>query len=196
MQAFLPLLSLIELGFMKIYTKTGDTGETSLFDGTRVKKNHGRVEAYGNVDECNAYLGQAIALLGEEFSSLKTLLLSIQRRLFHLGAILADPQKKSPKQDKESIGEVDIELLEKAIDTWDAVLPPLRAFILPGGSPAGSILHVARTVCRRAERSILDLHDKEQLPEIVIKYMNRLSDFLFVAARFVNQQVNIPEERW
>lgn len=181
---------------MKIYTKTGDSGETSLFDGARVPKCDARVEAYGTVDELNAAVGQAISLLPAQDEPTRELLTAIQRRLFNIGAILADPARKSPKKDKESVGDADIAPLEKAIDAWEAELPPLRAFILPGGSPAGAALHLARTVCRRAERLVTQLHRTDGIPPVVIQYLNRLSDFLFVAARFVNMKQGLSEETW
>lgn len=181
---------------MKIYTKTGDRGETSLFDGSRVVKCDTRVSAYGDVDECNAAIGAAAALLGTSFAELKTELAHIQRKLFNVGALLADPLRKSPKQEKESVRVADIEVMEHAIDARDKVLPPLRAFILPGGSPAGAAFHLARTVCRRAERNVMALHQKMPVPLEVIQYLNRLSDYLFVAARFVNYRDGIPEEKW
>lgn len=193
---------------MKIYTKTGDLGETSLFDGTRVSKDHLRVEAYGDVDELNACVGVVIAQINSNFSAgfdtfaldqthaLRLLLLEIQRRLFNVGAILADPKRRSPKQDKEAIRDQDVEALERAMDAWEAVLPPLHAFILPGGVQAAAHLHVARTVCRRAERRVMVLHHVEPVSADVIRYLNRLSDFLFVAARFVNFLETTVEETW
>ena len=181
---------------MKIYTKTGDLGETSLFDGPRVPKCNLRVSAYGDVDECNAAIGCVVALLDKPFDALRYQLFEIQRKLFNLGAILADPARKSPKQEKESIVETDIALMENAIDAWEATLPPLRAFILPGGSPAGGALHLARTICRRAERKVMQLHAQTPVPVVVIQYLNRLSDYLFVAARYVNHQSGFPEAVW
>ncbi len=180
---------------MKIYTKTGDRGETSLFDGTRVAKDDPRVAAYGDLDECNAQLGLVLSLLPDA-SELRPLLLAVQRKLFHVGAILADPRQKSPRREKETLDAQDIETLEIAIDEWESILPPLKSFILPGGAPGGAALHVARAVSRRAEREAIALNKKDPLPPLVIPYLNRLSDFLFVAARYANFREGIREEAW
>ena len=179
---------------MKIYTKTGDDGETSLFDKTRVSKADARVDAYGEVDEVNACLGVARAAgLDEEIAAIIDLL---QKDLFALGARLADPSHRiAPRVEKATIGNADVERLEQAIDRLEATLPPLRRFILPGGSSAGAALHLARTVCRRAERRIIGLGARAVDP-ILIVYMNRLSDLLFVMARAVNHRAGIPETEW
>jgi cob(I)alamin adenosyltransferase len=141
---------------MRIYTKTGDTGETGLFDGTRVSKADPRVDAYGGVDELNAWLG--VVRANGPGRDVDELLISIQRDLFALGSILADPAHKiSARVNKATLGPAEVERLERAIDTFETDLPPLRRFILAGGSPAGAMLHLARTVCRRAERSIVAL---------------------------------------
>ena len=177
---------------MKIYTKTGDTGETSLFDNTRVSKAHPRVDAYGEVDELNACLGavRAAGVDAEIGSSLE----AIQRDLFALGAQLADPSDKiSDRVSKSVLDEASITRLEQLIDRFETELPPLRRFILPGGSQAGALLHLARTVCRRAERRIVALEGAD--PRTVV-YVNRLSDLLFVMARLVNHRSGVPEVEW
>ena len=178
---------------MKIYTRTGDTGDTSLFDGTRVSKADARVDAYGDVDELNAWLGFVRAFaIGAEFDDA---LVQIQRDLFALGAQLADPADKlAPRVTKAIIGDADVARLEALIDRLEAGLPPLRRFILAGGGPAGAALHVARTVCRRAERGIIAL-DPPVDPALV-RYANRLSDLLFVLARAVNHRGGAPETEW
>ena len=179
---------------MKIYTKTGDTGETSLFDNTRVSKADARVDAYGEVDELNACLGVARAAgVDEEISAL---IESLQKDLFALGARLADPSARiAARVDKVVIGTDAVERLELTIDRLEAMLPPLRRFIVPGGSPAGSALHLARTVCRRAERRVIGLGSGAVDP-ILLVYMNRLSDLLFVMARVVNHRGAVPETEW
>jgi len=179
---------------VKIYTKTGDAGETSLFDNTRVSKADPRVDAYGEVDEVNACLGAARAA-GVD-ADLAALVESLQRDLFALGARLADPSARiADRVTKATVGAADVERLEQAIDRLEAALPPLRRFILPGGSPAGSLLHLARTVCRRAERRVIGLGDQAVDPILVI-YLNRLSDLLFVMARSANHRAGMPETEW
>ena len=179
---------------MKIYTKTGDAGETSLFDKTRVRKSDPRVEAYGEVDELNACLGLARAAgVGGELAAV---IEDIQKDLFALGARLADPAAKiAARVTKATITEAHVERLEQAIDRLETELPPLRRFILPGGSLPGASLHLARTVCRRAERRVVSLGSDEVEP-IVVVYLNRLSDLLFVMARAVNHRSGIPETEW
>lgn len=178
---------------VKIYTKTGDTGDTSLFDGTRVKKDDARVDAYGEVDEMNAWLGLARAS-GLD-SALDAAMVHIQRDLFALGAQLADPADKlAPRITKAVIGDVDVDRLERLIDALDEEVPPLRRFILAGGTPAGAALHVARTVCRRAERRMVGL--QPPVEAVLLRYVNRLSDLLFVLARVVNHRGGIPETEW
>ena len=177
---------------MKIYTKTGDAGQTSLFDNTRVPKSDPRVDAYGEVDELNACLGVARAAGVPD--DIGTLLDAIQQKLFALGARLADPSTKiASRVTKAQVTDEDVAVLEQAIDRLEAELSPLRAFILPGGSPAGAALHLARTVCRRAERRAVTLDGVEA---VVITYLNRLSDCLFVVARAVNHRKGIPETEW
>jgi cob(I)alamin adenosyltransferase len=178
----------------KIYTKTGDTGETSLFDQTRVSKADSRVDAYGEVDEVNACLG-AVRAAGVD-AGIGTALEAIQKQLFALGARLADPSSRiAGRVTKAAITEADVAALERSIDELEAGLPPLRKFILPGGSAAGAHLHVARTVCRRAERRVVAL-GAEAVEPIVVIYLNRLSDLLFVMARAVNHRAGVPETEW
>jgi cob(I)alamin adenosyltransferase len=179
---------------VKIYTKTGDSGETSLFDNTRVSKGDTRVDAYGEVDEVNACLGAARAAgMDDDMASLVE---SLQKDLFALGARLADPSARiAPRVEKAVIGDAAVERLEHAIDRLEETLPPLRRFILPGGSTAGAMLHLARTVCRRAERRVVALGADAVEPVLVV-YLNRLSDLLFVMARAVNHRSGIPETEW
>tara|TARA_R110002124_G_scaffold194919_1_gene361950 strand:- start:5566 stop:6111 length:546 start_codon:yes stop_codon:yes gene_type:complete len=177
---------------MKIYTKKGDNGETSLFGGQRVSKNSKRIEAYGTVDELNSVLGIAISHGLNEKS--KELLDAIQIQLFVLGSDLATPPSKKIKINR--IGETEITFLENAIDELEKALDPLTSFILPGGSPAGATLHVGRTVCRRAERLAVDCAQTDEISESAIKYLNRLSDFLFVLARFENKKSGNEETKW
>ena len=179
---------------MKIYTRTGDDGDTGLFDGTRVSKSDPRVAAYGDVDELNAWLGFVHASTDEQ--DIKTMLEHIQRDLFGLGARLADPARRiAERVAKAAVTPQDIARLEDSIDRLESELPPLRRFILAGGSRAGASLHVARTVCRRAERSIVALGGDAVEPELLI-YINRLSDLLFVMARAVNRRAGAPELEW
>ena len=185
---------------MKIYTKTGDSGETGLFGGTRVSKADPRVAAYGDVDELNAYLGFARATLrGVEDTELAAMVEHIQRDLFALGARLADPSHRiAGRVTKAAIGAGDITRLEGWIDTLEAALPPLRRFILAGGSPGGAALHLARTTCRRAERAMVGLLAADAAafePDLLI-YINRLSDLLFVMARAANRRAGTPEIEW
>jgi cob(I)alamin adenosyltransferase len=179
---------------VKIYTKTGDSGETSLFDNSRVSKADARVDAYGDVDELNACLG-AVRAAGVD-ADIADLLASIQKELFAVGARLADPSSRiAGRVTKAAVTDADISRLEEAIDRLEAGLPPLRKFILPGGSGAGSQLHLARTVCRRAERRVVGL-GAGAVEAPVIVYLNRLSDLLFVMARAVNQRAGVPEIEW
>jgi cob(I)alamin adenosyltransferase len=178
---------------VKIYTRTGDTGETSLFDGTRVKKDDPRVDAYGDVDELNAWLGLTRSSLADR--DLDDALVQIQRDLFAVGAQLADPgDKLAPRVTKAVVTDADIERLERLIDRHEEELSPLRKFILAGGAPAGAALHVARAVCRRAERRIVSLQPPADL--IIVRYVNRLSDLLFVLARVVNRRAGVAETEW
>ena len=179
---------------MKIYTKTGDAGETSLFDQTRVSKADPRVDAYGEVDELNACLGAARAA-GLD-ADLGDVLAQVQRDLFALGARLADPSSRiAGRVTKAAIVDADVSRLEAAIDQLEGELPPLRRFILPGGAPPGAMLHLARTVCRRAERRVIALGADAVAPILVV-YLNRLSDLLFVIARAANHRAGMPEIEW
>lgn len=180
---------------MKIYTRRGDSGQTDLFGGDRVSKDDRRVEAYGAVDELNAFVGTAIA--ASEQADVRELLTEIQRMLFHLGATLAttpDALGKGPTDAGAS--EQDVEVLEAAIDRHEKELAPLRAFVLPGGSQSAAHLHAARTVCRRAERRMVSVHQQEPLPGQNLRYVNRLSDLLFVLARLENARAGIPDVEW
>jgi cob(I)alamin adenosyltransferase len=179
---------------MKLYTKTGDGGETALFDGTRVLKSEGRVAAYGDVDELNAVLGLALAAGVDE--DLSALIEHIQRDLFAVGARLADPRERiAERVEKTDLGESSIRRLEDAIDQYEVELPLLRRFLLPGGNKAASAFHVARAVCRRAERSVVAL-GAHCVPPHVIQYVNRLSDLLFVLARLANHRGQVAEREW
>ena len=179
---------------MKIYTKTGDAGETSLFDNTRVSKADPRVDAYGDVDELNACLGAALAAGVPE--DLAAELRTIQQDLFALGARLADPSARiAARVTKTAINDEGIARLERCIDRLDEEMPALRRFILPGGSPSGALLHLARTVCRRAERRAIGL-GPDAVEPVVIVYLNRLSDLLFTVARAVNHRAGVAEIEW
>jgi cob(I)alamin adenosyltransferase len=179
---------------VKVYTKTGDGGETSLLGGARVPKDHRRVAAYGDVDETNAAIGAVRALAP---APLAPLLSGVQRDLFAIGAQLADPARKvAAKRAKAAVTASHVRRLEKAIDAREARLPPLRTFVLPGGTPTAALLHQARTVCRRAERSVVTLAREEDVDPRVVVYLNRLSDLLFVLARSENQRAGLDEPRW
>ena len=182
---------------MKIYTKTGDHGETGLFNGTRVSKHSPRVEAYGDVDELNALLGLALSFIRDD-AEIRSCLLTIQRDLFVVGAHLADPSARveAKRGTKANFSEDKVNQLEQWIDQCEEQLAPLRQFILPGGSKGGATLHHARTVCRRAERHIVALSQEVEIASVIVIYMNRLSDFLFVAARLENQRRNYTEIPW
>ncbi len=178
---------------MKIYTRTGDSGETALFDNSRVSKADPRVDAYGEVDELNAWLGAVRA--GGVDDDIGDQLTAIQRDLFAVGARLADPAERiAERVTKAFVDDADVERLEHLIDRHEQQLPPLTRFILAGGSVPGAALHVARTVCRRAERRIVAL--VPPVDPIIIRYMNRLSDLLFVLARVVNHRAGQPEREW
>ena len=179
---------------MKIYTKTGDSGDTSLFDGTRVSKTDPRVVAYGEVDELQASLGVARAARLPQ--DLDDMCLALQRDLFALGARLADPSHKIAKRvEKIIINDDSVARLEGWIDQLDTEVPPLRHFVLSGGCPSGAALHFARTVCRRAERAVLQLGAAAVEPVVII-YLNRLSDLLFTMARAANHRAGCPETPW
>lgn len=179
----------------KIYTKTGDNGTTSLIGGTKVSKSHLRIEAYGTVDELNSYIGLCKDLL--EGIGQTTMLQEIQDRLFTIGSSLACDPEKEPKMKIPDLKEEDITLLEKEIDSMNESLPVMKFFILPGGHPTVSHLHIARCVCRRAERACVRLQEEgEEVEQIVIRYINRLSDYLFVVARFAGKQLQVEEIAW
>lgn len=176
----------------KIYTKTGDEGQTALFGGKRLPKSHLRIECYGTVDELNSYLG--LVRDRTEDDHIREILFEIQNRLFDLGANLAsDPAKNLPSP---NVAPADIQLLENEIDAMEQTLPPLKNFILPGGHPTVSHCHVARCVCRRAERLVVALNMEEPVSPEVLKYLNRLSDFLFVLARKLGQNLGATEVVW
>ncbi|MEO5590022.1 MAG: cob(I)yrinic acid a,c-diamide adenosyltransferase [Gemmatimonadaceae bacterium] len=181
---------------MKIYTKTGDAGDTGLFGGGRVSKDDPRVEAYGDVDELNAVLGAARSV--EMMPRIDEVLVPIQRDLFSIGALLATPdlEKMHDHLAKAQIDETRISELEREIDAGDRELEPLRAFIVPGGTPKAASLHVARTVCRRAERRVIRLQREVEIPQIVVVYLNRLSDLLFTLARVANTRAGAGEVTW
>jgi cob(I)alamin adenosyltransferase len=177
---------------MKVYTKSGDKGETSLVYGKRVSKASAHVEAYGTCDEANSMIGFAFSFLpeGEEWKLLQKTIHIIQTKLFHIGAELSTPTGKKVAWPMK---EEDVAFLEEEIDRMEKSLPPLTNFILPGGSPIGASIHCARTIIRRAERCTIALHQVEAVNPIVIKYLNRLSDYLFVLARFVNHRIGTIE---
>jgi len=185
---------------MKVYTKTGDAGTTALFGGTRVPKHHIRIDSYGTVDELNSFIGlirdQEIDVRSKE------ILIHIQNKLFTVGAVLAtDPEKMILKNGKErlnipKINEEDIELLENEIDWMETELPPMTHFVLPGGHTTVSHCHVARTVCRRAERLATALYELEPFDKHTLKYLNRLSDYLFVLARKLSKDLQADEVKW
>jgi cob(I)alamin adenosyltransferase len=179
---------------VKIYTKTGDGGETGLFDGTRVSKADARVDAYGEVDEVNAAIGLARAHCGD--AEVCLILEQLQRDLHAVGSVLSDPHRRiTERVTKACVTDADLRRLEETIDRYETQLPPLRRFVLAGGSPAGAALHLARTVCRRAERRIVAL-PLDEADHVVLAYMNRLSDLLFVLARAVNLRLGVPEAEW
>lgn len=178
----------------KIYTKTGDKGHTSLIGGTKVPKSHTRIEAYGTVDELNSYLGLCCDLITDE-SQVK-LLKHVQDRLFAMGSTLAcDPQKQTGMHIPHVTTE-DIKMLEDAIDQMNDQLPEMKNFILPGGHPVVSHIHIARCICRRTERCCVRLAEESEVESIIIIYLNRLSDYLFMLARFTGMQLNVAEHPW
>jgi cob(I)alamin adenosyltransferase len=185
---------------MKVYTKTGDKGTTSLFGGTRVPKHHLRIESYGTVDELNSYIG---LIRDQDINPFyKTILMEIQDRLFTVGAIMATPPEKEVLKNGQQrlninrISEKDINLLEDQIDAMDAELPPMTHFVLPGGHSTVSYCHITRCVCRRAERLATHLNEEEPIDEAVLTYLNRLSDYLFVLARKLSHDLNAEEIKW
>ena len=179
----------------KIYTKTGDKGTTSLIGGTKVPKSHWRIEAYGTVDELNSYIGLCRDLLVDEKN--RSTLQEIQDRLFTIGSALACDPEKEPKMKIPDLVEKDINFLETEIDRMNADLPPMKNFILPGGHATVSHLHIGRCICRRAERCCVRLETEGmEVESIVIKYLNRLSDYLFVLARYTAQELKTGEIPW
>ena len=180
----------------RIYTRTGDTGDTALFGGGRVSKDDARVDAYGDVDELNATLGLARSI--EMMPRIDEVLAPVQRDLFAIGALLATPDHDKMQQQltKARIDEGRIEQLERAIDEGESELEPLKAFIMPGGTPKAAALHVARTVCRRAERHVVRLQHTVELPALAVIYLNRLSDLLFTLARLANKRAGAGEVTW
>jgi cob(I)alamin adenosyltransferase len=181
---------------MKIYTKTGDAGDTGLFGGGRVPKDHPRVEAYGDVDELNAAIG--VARAADPLPRIDEVLVPVQRDLFSIGAILATPKLEKMREQlaKAQVDEHRIADLEAAIDASERDLEPLRSFIVPGGTAKAAALHLARTICRRAERRVVHLAHDVEIPEIVIVYLNRLSDLLFMLARLANKLAGQGEVTW
>jgi cob(I)alamin adenosyltransferase len=180
---------------LKIYTKTGDTGKTSLIGGTKVPKNDIRIDAYGTVDELNSYIG----LVSDHYREQNTtdVLREVQDRLFTIGSSLACDGEKEPKLKIPDLVETDISFLEKKIDLMNEGLPEMKSFILPGGHVAASTAHVARCVCRRAERLCVNMQQHDVfLDPLVIKYLNRLSDYLFVLARYISHELQVPEIPW
>jgi len=180
----------------RIYTRTGDAGQTQLSDLSQVNKTDPRVEAYGDVDELNAVLGMARAV--EQMPRIDEVLVPVQRDLFAIGALLATPDREKMAQhlEKARIDDLRVAELEQAIDDAESELEPLRAFIVPGGTPKAAALHVARTVCRRAERHVVTLQRAVELPELVVIYLNRLSDLLFTLARLANKRAGAGEVTW
>ena len=185
---------------MKVYTKTGDKGTTSLFGGARVPKHHLRIESYGTVDELNSYIG---LIRDQDINPFyKTILMEIQDRLFTVGAIMATPPEKEVLKNGQQrlninrISEKDVNLLEVQIDAMDAELPPMTHFVLPGGHSTVSYCHITRCVCRRAERLATHLNEEEPIDEAVLTYLNRLSDYLFVLARKLSHDLNAEEIKW
>jgi cob(I)alamin adenosyltransferase len=180
---------------LKIYTKTGDLGKTSLIGGTKVPKSHLRIETYGTVDELNSYIGLVSDLLTDEAG--KQILKEIQDRLFTIGSSLACDPDKAPLMKIPDLIESDVVLLEKQIDQMNEVLPAMKFFILPGGHQAISTTHVARCICRRAERLCVQMQQQALFVEpLIIKYLNRLSDYLFVLARYTGHQLQVSEISW
>lgn len=182
------------MGRIKIYTKTGDDGTTGLVGGNRVKKNHPRLDAYGTVDELNSWIG--VIRIHQPGKEISDLLVKIQNTLFVIGSKLASDEKGKPLTRHLVVSDVAIRLLEDSIDRFDATLPSLSGFILPGGSPLSGFCHVARTVCRRAERKIVLLSEYEEIEDSVIHYINRLSDFLFVLSRKIAFDQGAKELLW
>lgn len=181
------------MGF-KIYTKTGDDGTTGLVGGNRVKKSNLRLDAYGTVDELNAYIGLLRSMISDE--AVQNLLLEVQNKLFVIGSKLASDEKGIQFTKSLDCSGTSIENLEKAIDQYEEDLPVLKNFILPGGSQLVSYCHIARTVCRRAERRVVRLAETTEMEEIIVHYLNRLSDYLFVLSRKISKDQGVEEKPW
>lgn len=181
---------------LKIYTKTGDEGDTGLFGGGRVRKDHPRVSAYGEVDELNSTLGVVRATAPTDFFD--SLFESIQRDLFSIGGHLAtpDPDKVRKALEKADLSDARVILFEQTMDQADTELAPLKAFVLPGGTPKAAALHLSRTVCRRAERAVVHLMEQEAVPDLFLVYLNRLSDLLFTLARLANARAGVADQTW
>ena len=177
-----------------VYTKTGDAGSTSLASGERVPKTHPRLEAYGTLDELNSFVGWLQTALTDADECL--FVEGIQHNLFAIGAFLATAATDAPSQSVCRLTAADVSALESAIDRLDSTLPPLRAFVLPGGTPSAALCHVCRTVCRRAERRILSMSDECPVPPVVLSYVNRLSDYFFVLSRKLNVMSQNGEKIW
>ena len=179
---------------MKVYTKTGDQGTTSLIGGTRVPKNNIRLEAYGGVDELNAHLGmvRSYTIPAENVQEI----VEIQNVLFVIGARLATDDTVAAERQPAPCRSTDVERLERAIDRMDAALPPMRFFVLPGGNPVVSACHVARTVCRRVERRVLDMQEVVPVDPVILHYLNRLSDYLIVFSRKLAHDLGVEEMPW
>jgi cob(I)alamin adenosyltransferase len=180
---------------IKIYTKTGDKGSTSLIGGTKVPKSHLRIEAYGTIDELNSYIGLCRDLLKDEAS--RKMLLEVQDRLFTIGSSLACDPIKEPKMRIPDLKAADVALLENEIDRMNDQLPPMKSFILPGGHPTLSKIHITRCVCRRAERCCVRLElESLEVEPIILQYLNRLSDYLFILSRYAGKLLDTPEIPW
>jgi cob(I)alamin adenosyltransferase len=179
---------------MKIYTRKGDDGTTGLLGGARLAKHHARIEAYGNVDELNSYLGLLRDIITGSLH--KEMLLAIQDRLFTIGSHLALDPSHAGKMQLPQLYSNDVQALEKAMDKMDETLPPMKNFVLPGGLAAVSHIHIARCICRRAERSIVYLNEQSALEPLILEYMNRLSDYLFTLSRMVSAENNAVETPW
>ncbi|CAN5355268.1 cob(I)yrinic acid a,c-diamide adenosyltransferase [soil metagenome] len=180
---------------IKIYTKTGDAGKTSLIGGTKIPKSDLRIESYGTVDELNSYLGLVSDVSNDD--QIKQFIKMVQDRLFTIGSSLACDPEKEPKMKIPDLLETDVEQLEKEIDRMNEVLPEMKFFILPGGHATVSTIHIARCVCRRAERCCVRMQENNEFVDaLVIKYLNRLSDYLFVLARYIGQVLNVEEVAW
>ena len=179
---------------MKIYTKGGDKGQTTLIGGTRVPKHHIRIESYGTVDELNSWIGVLRDTITDD--AVKSLLIEIQDRLFTIGSALATDPEKNTKMKLPELHEEDVLRLEKEIDAIDAAVPPMKSFVLPGGHLTVSHCHVTRCVCRRAERNVIHLSETAPVDALILQYLNRLSDYLFMLSRKLTQDLGVEETPW